>query len=181
MHQPDSDRELVEQFLARRTEDVFRKLYQRHTPGLYLLALRLVGGAVSDAEDAVQETWIRAAGSFDRFQWSSSLRTWLSGITVNCCREILRRRASQSELREEQQVQSTAQTVDLEQLIRRLPDGCREIFILHDMEGYTHEEISASLGIATGTSKHQLFRARQKLRESWGKSPTCPKKEEDHD
>lgn len=166
---PDSDRDLVELFLALRDEEVFRKLYRRHTPALYLLALRMTGGAVADAEDVVQEAWIRAAGSLDRFQWSSSLRTWLSGITVNCCREILRRRAAQPQLREELETPSSPPVVGLEQLIQRLPDGCREVFILHEMEGYTHEEIGASLGIAAGTSKHQLFRARRKLRESLGR------------
>jgi RNA polymerase sigma-70 factor, ECF subfamily len=164
--QPDTDRKLVAQFLASRDEDVFRELYRRHTPALYLFAIRMLGGAEHDAEDAVQEVWIRAAAAVGRFQWASSLRTWLIGIVVNCCREILRDRAPQAE--STQVTLPAAGAIDLELLIRRLPEGCREVLVLHDIEGYTHQEIGALIGIAPGTSKHHLFRARGKLREWLG-------------
>ncbi|HEV2687042.1 MAG TPA: sigma-70 family RNA polymerase sigma factor [Bryobacteraceae bacterium] len=154
---------MVARFLAGRDQDVFRELYRCHTPALYLLALRLLGGVQQDAEDAVQEVWIRAAGAIGRFRWESSLRTWLAGIAVNCCREILRDRTPQGEPAPEEAIQP--RSLDLEDLVRRLPDGCRQILVLHDIEGYTHQEIGALIGIAEGTSKHQLFRARGKLRE----------------
>ena len=168
MPPPDADRELVAKFLAARGEDEFRELYRRHTPALYLFAIRLVGGAEQDAEDAVQETWIRAASSLDRFRWQSSFRTWLLGIAVNCCREIVRDRGAQGEALAEEAVRPPSSAVDLEALIRRLPAGCRDVLLLHDIEGYTHDEVGALLGIAPGTSKHQLFRARGKLREWLG-------------
>lgn len=162
--QPDADRPLVEAFLAGRDEGVFRELYRRHTPALYLFALRFLRGVTQDAEDAVQESWIRAVESLAAFRWQSSFRTWLFGIAVNCSREILRARPRQVEEAALSQA-SSSQSIELEQLIRRLPDGCREVFILHDIEGYLHSEIGTQLGIAVGTSKHHLFQARRKLRE----------------
>jgi RNA polymerase sigma-70 factor (ECF subfamily) len=125
----------------------------------------MVGGVEQDAEDAVQESWIRAAGSLGRFRWQSTLRTWLFGIAVNCCREIVRDRGPQADSLDKEAAQPISHVADLEALIRRLPAGCREVLVLHDIEGYTHEEIGALIGIAAGTSKHQLFRARGKLRE----------------
>lgn len=165
MEQQDTDRKLVAQFLASRAEDVFRELYRRHTPAVYSFAIRMLGGAEQDAEDAVQEVWIRAAATLGRFQWASSLRTWLIGIAVNCCREVMRDRGIPVDSTDEQVTPPAAAAIDLEELIRRLPEGCREVLVLHDIEGYTHQEIAVLAGIAPGTSKHHLFRARKKLRE----------------
>jgi len=160
----------VEAFLAGRDEGVFRELYRRHTPALYLFALRFLGGVVQDAEDAVQECWIRAVESLASFRWQSSFRTWLFGIAVNCSRELLRARPRQLEdLTLLKAAPGGSGMMDLEQLIRRLPDGCREVLVLHDIEGYVHTEIGALLGIAPGTSKHQLFQARRKLRDYYGR------------
>lgn len=86
------DRVAVEAFLARRDEDSFLTLYDRHTPALYLFALRTLGGVEQDAEDVVQEAWLRAVDRLQAFRWGSSLRTWLTGIVLNCAREALRRR-----------------------------------------------------------------------------------------
>jgi RNA polymerase sigma-70 factor, ECF subfamily len=163
----DADRTMVNAFLATRDEAAFRRLYARHAPALYLLALRLTGGAHSDAQDAVQEAWMRAATRLGGFRWASSLRTWLCGITVNCCREIVRERGAPDAL-EERDVEVAAPpagvALDLEQLVRRLPAECRQVLVLHDLEGYTHAEVGLFLGIEVGTSKHQLFRARRRLR-----------------
>ena len=154
----------------------FGQLYRAHTPAMYLLALRLLGGAQASAEDAVQEAWIRAIRALSDFRWQSSLRTWLCGIAINCCREAMRRnRHALATLGSEEfdalelpaPPQSSAGG-DLETLIRALPDGYREVLVLHDVEGYTHEEIAAQLGIEIGTSKSQLSRARATLRRRLG-------------
>jgi RNA polymerase sigma factor (sigma-70 family) len=164
---PDgNDRELIEAFVARRDERGFRALYQKHTAALYRFALRLVGGVGPDAEDVVQETWIRAVQSLDVYQGHSVFRTWLFGIAVNCSRELLRRRGFPNDPAEI--AVPHAEAGDLARLIARLPEGCREVLVLHDIEGYTHEEIAGLLSIAPGTSKHHLFRAREKLREWFG-------------
>src|SRR5213594_854530 len=84
------DRELVAAFLSLSDEASFRSLYRAHTPGLYRLALRVLGGRGPDAEEVVQATWIRAVEGLRFFRWQSSLRTWLAGIALNCCREVLR-------------------------------------------------------------------------------------------
>ncbi len=167
-----ADRRLVSNFLARRDELSFRELYHRHTPALYQLALRLVGWNVHEAEEVVQDTWMRAIEALDGFRWESSLRTWLSGIAINRCRELYRQRARQShELVVEQLVQEAStsenfERLDLEQAIAALPNGYRQVLVLHDVEGYTHEEISRMLEIEVGTSKSQLSRARSSVREA---------------
>lgn len=146
----------------------FRALYRAHTPALLMLAQRLLRGHHADAEDAVQEAWVRAVRLLPAFRGESSARTWLCGIVINCCREMLRRRKPLSDLSAAGDVPApptpSASTHDLESLLRALPDGYREVLVLHDVEGYTHEEIAASLDISDGTSKSQLSRARATLR-----------------
>lgn len=170
-----ADREAVRAFLRRREESAFLELYDRHTPALYQFALRLLAGADQDAEDAVQETWLRAVDRIDRFRWDSSLRTWLMGFTLNCAREILRRphRAPSGRPAAERmprlpvhspQDERIAAIMDLERALARLPDGLRIALILHDVEGHTHEEVAALLDISPGTSKSRTSRARRHLR-----------------
>ncbi len=167
-----ADRRLVSNFLARRDEPSFRELYHRHTPALYQLALRLVGWNVHEAEEVVQDTWMRAIETLDGFRWESSLRTWLSGIAINRCRELYRQRARQShelvveQLMQEASTSENFERLDLEQAIAALPNGYRQVLVLHDVEGYTHEEISRMLEIEVGTSKSQLSRARSSVREA---------------
>lgn len=175
------DRRLVAIFLKRRDERTFRELYRRHTPVLYLLARRLLGGPGRGAEDAVQEAWLRAASRFGAFRWDSSLRTWLAGIAVRCCREAIRSRRTETlaetiESLDEprggasapSQQPRSVERVDLERALARLPDGYREVLVLHDVEGYTHGEIATLLEIEEGTSKSQLSRARRQIRASLG-------------
>ena len=116
-------------------------------------------------------TWLVAVQGLAGFRWESSLKTWLAGIAVNACREIRRRRARDSALiRSEQREEASslpiqdAAKMDLERAVASLPEGYREVLVLHDIEGYTHEEIAALLGIDRGTSKSQLSRARRELR-----------------
>jgi RNA polymerase sigma-70 factor (ECF subfamily) len=168
---PDEpDRALAERVLAG-DEPAFRRLYQRHTPRLYQLALRLVGGDTTEAEDVVQDTWVKATEKLDAFRWESAFGTWLGAIGINVARETARRRGRRREVAWDEQVEPPAaaplerlEPVDLERAIAALPDGYRTVLILHDVEGYTHEEIGAQLGIATGTTKSQLFWARRAVR-----------------
>lgn len=164
-----SDRELVQSFLRTRGESEFRVLYRRHTPALYRMAWRLVGAA--RAEDVVQETWWRAAQTLSRFEWRSALRTWLTAILIRCCREAQRvpgalvafTREAAQEVPEP--AISAADALDLERGLAALAPGYREVIVLHDVEGMTHEEIARALNVVPGTSKSQLARARRALRE----------------
>jgi RNA polymerase sigma-70 factor, ECF subfamily len=166
-----TDEELVGSFVRAADEAAFRELYRRHTPALYQLALRLVGGSDSDAQDAVQDTWVRACRGLSGFGWRSSLRTWLVGILINRAREMARRsgRLGEEELTEESAARAApgaraGEEIDLERAIARLPAGYRHVLVLHDVEGYTHEEICRLLEIGVGTSKSQLHHARRAMR-----------------
>ena len=165
-----SDRALVSRFLSRRDDASFRDIYARHAGAVYALSARLSGSA-ADGEDLLQEVWIRAAASLEAFRWESTLRTWLCGIAVNCWRELRRGRGGIAlapelpDLPDEAPVPE-AERVDLERAVRALPDGFREVLVLHDVHGYTHREIAELLGIEEGTSKSQLSRGRRSLREA---------------
>ena len=164
------DRSLAEQVLAG-DEGAFRQLYRRHTPRLHQLALRLLGGSEADAEDVVQDTWIKAVEKLDTFRWESAFGTWLHAIAVNVSREAVRRRGRRQETEFPEQMEPAApaplervEAMDLERAIAALPDGYRTVLVLHDVEGFTHEEIAAQLGVAAGTTKSQLFWARRAVR-----------------
>ena len=169
----EDDRALVGRYVATRSEEVFLLLYDRHTPALYRFAARLLGSSGREPADVVQETWIRALPRLASFRWGSSLRTWLCGIALNCVRELWRGGERDRRLLDlvEQEPRSTVPVESgmsrfVEEAIRDLPDGYREVLLLHDVEGYTHEEIARHFGIAEGTSKSQLHRARLALREA---------------
>ena len=166
------DRSLADAVLAGRDEAAFRALYRRHTPALYRLALRLGGGDESWAEEVVQRSWIRAVEGLAGFEWRAAFRTWLSGIAVNCARELWRERRTDLEIDSAREAMVVAEVVpepadrlDLDRAIAALPPGARQVLVLHDVEGFTHEEIATMLGIEPGTSKSQLSHARRRLRE----------------
>jgi RNA polymerase sigma-70 factor (ECF subfamily) len=166
-----ADHELVHRFLATRSEGAFRALYRRHTAAMHAVAKRLLGGNEADAEDVIQEAWVRAARSLPGFRWRSTLRVWLTGIAVNCARNRYRRRSAEAvsssrvtELPAPAHLEGAIDRVALERAVERLPDGYREVLVLHDVYGYTHDEIGEMLGIESGTSKSQLSRARNALR-----------------
>jgi RNA polymerase sigma-70 factor (ECF subfamily) len=152
-------------------EDAFRLLYRAHTPAMYGVARRLLAGDAADAEDAVQEAWLRAVRGADSFRGDSQLRTWLVGIAVRCALEIARRRrrsgGETSESADASSPHLNAQ-MDLERVLAGLADGYRHVVVLHDIYGYTHAEIGDLLGIDEGTSKSQLSRGRQIIRRSLG-------------
>ncbi len=173
------DRSLVDAFLKTRSERAFRTLYRRCTPRLYAFARRLAGDE-QETDELVQETWVRAVDSLPRFRWQSTLRTWLIGIAINCYRQSTRRRGNlqlvdsdDPLMRSDDPVlHATAEHVDLERAIAKLPNGYRQVLLLHDVEGYTHQEIGDLLGIDPGTSKSQLFRARRAMRAMLTEPPT---------
>ena len=164
------DRQLIDAIIADGDEGAFRELYRRHTPRLHQLLLRLLGGVEQDAEDVVQETWVRAVENAAKFEWKSSFPSWLTGIGINRAKEVLRKRNRRPmfELTEVMEpkapVVPVGERIDLERALALLPDGYRTVLVLHDVEGFRHDEIAAQLGIAAGTSKSQLFHARRYVR-----------------
>jgi len=166
-----SDRVLVERFLADRSEAGFLALYRRHTALLYRFCVRCLAGTRASAEDAVQETWLRAVRALPQFEWRCALSTWLVGIAQRVCMESSRDSARVITFEPDAEPEEpaafhvdTASTVDVERLLAQLPAGYRAVLVLHDIEGLTHEEIAEALAIAPGTAKSQLFRARRAAR-----------------
>lgn len=171
------DLELVELLRERADEVAFRALYDRHTPRLLRFVLRLTAGrGMTAAEDAVQETWIRALERFADFSGRSSLGTWLHGIAFNVVREGRRGTRTQPGVGPAttrgdgaDPVDAAAADgdpearVDLERGLARLPEGRRTVLVLHDLYGYTHGEVARMLDISEGTSKSQLHDARHQL------------------
>jgi len=162
------DLALVREFWRTRGEKPFRALYRAHTPGLYAFALRLTGGDDSEAEDLVQECWIRAVRLLDAFRGAGPFRSWLFGILVNVRRERVRadwRFVDVPDLDPLAPELAFHTALDLDRAVAALPEGARDVFVLHDVYGYTHEEIGRFLGIMAGTSKSQLNRARTLIRQ----------------
>lgn len=172
------DAGLVRRFVRSRDEASFRMLYRKHTPAMFGVVRRLLRDDRAAAEDVLQEAWLRAADGLATFRWESALRTWLVGIAVNCARDRARRQAreaardvdlaSVSELPTPPPLPARVASVDLERAIAELPDGYREVLILHDVFGYTHDEIARMTGVESGTSKSQLSRARSTVRRRLG-------------
>jgi RNA polymerase sigma-70 factor (ECF subfamily) len=172
-----SDDELIRRFSKERSEDAFRGLYTRHSPAVYGFICRLTGGRESDAADVLQDTWIRAATKLATFEGASEFRTWLTGIALNCYREWRRRHMNEecdAEPAAEQTTAVDARRVEIDQVLRDMPPGYREVIVLHDVEGYTHVEIAAALDIEPGTSKSRLSRARHLFRARWRPGESRP-------
>jgi RNA polymerase sigma-70 factor (ECF subfamily) len=155
----------------------FEELYRLHAGRLYSVALRLVGNP-ADAEDLLQEVFLAAHRKLDTFRGESALGTWLYRLATNLCLDHLRSRSGRSRqvtdaldddagLPDPASATLAEQTVtkmDLERALARLPEGCRAAFVLHDVEGLEHREVAEVLGVAEGTSKSQVHKARMKLR-----------------
>jgi len=164
-----SDRELADLIVARGDEQAFRALYRRHSPRVFQFVLRMVGGDVAEAEDVLQETWLRAARSLGGFRWESAFSSWISGIALNRVRELARKKKrSLVEVEGEWEMpvlpSDPVRKIDLERAMALLPPGFRTVLVLHDVEGFTHQEIGERLGITDGTSKSQLHGARKAMR-----------------
>jgi RNA polymerase sigma-70 factor (ECF subfamily) len=146
-------------------------LYRRHSSRVYTVVRRLSGDD-AQAEDAAQETWLRAMRALPSFRGQAMFSTWLHRIAVNCAlygrRKRERNRTREIELPETLQPAAPEGRpllrMRLEEAIDQLPEGMRRVLVLHDIEGYTHEEIGDLLGVAAGTCKSQLFKARAKMR-----------------
>jgi RNA polymerase sigma-70 factor (ECF subfamily) len=155
----------------------FEELYRAHAGRLFSVACRLLGNP-ADAEDLLQEIFLSAHRKLDTFRGEAALGTWLYRLATNLCLDHLRSRSGRSNqltgsIDDEPGLFDSAtsgladQTVtrmDLERAMARLPEGCRAAFVLHDVEGLEHREVAGILGIAEGTSKSQVHKARTKLR-----------------
>jgi RNA polymerase sigma-70 factor (ECF subfamily) len=165
-----TDRMLTDAVIQSGSEDAFRELYRRHTPRLLGFVSRFLARTDAEAEDVVQETWLRACQALDRFRWDSVFSTWLLGIGANVARDHMRKNARSAEISMENlpdppgPVDVPENRIDLERSIELLPDGYRTVLILHDVEGMKHEDIANVLDISIGTTKSQLSRARHALR-----------------
>jgi len=163
-----ADAVLIRRFAAG-DERSFVVLYRRHSPAVYGLLSRLVGPFQSEAGDLLQETWIRAASHLSDFRGDAQFRTWLTGIALNCYREWRRRadRHPHVELDDVVTLTESDRDPDIRRVLDGLPHAFREILLLHDVEGYTHDEIARLIEIEPGTSKSRLSRARELFRRRW--------------
>ncbi len=167
------DRELVAR-AASGDPDAQRALYDAHVDRVYRLAYRMAGDD-DLARDFTQDTFIRAFGKLGEFRGESSFGTWLHtiamSVALNGLRKVKRLRTRETSLEGAESLGVTPRVADpdlrdrLHAAIDALPQGYRTVFVMHDVEGFTHEEIGRALGIESGTSKAQLFRARARLRE----------------
>jgi RNA polymerase sigma-70 factor (ECF subfamily) len=158
----------------------FERLYRVHVARVHSLARRMIGP--DHADDVAQDVFVRAWRKLSTFRGEAAFGTWLHRLAVNV---ILARRTTLGTERARYDDSEHALTVaasrpgaggggglelslDFEEAIRRLPDGARQVFVLHDIEGYRHDEIADMLGIVPGTSKSQLHHARMALRKHLG-------------
>jgi RNA polymerase sigma-70 factor (ECF subfamily) len=159
--------------------EAFEAIYRQHASRLYTLACRMAGSP-EDGEDLLQEIFLQAYRKLGSFKGDAALSTWLYRLALNHCLDYVRsRRAKMNKLTETLDAEISFEPaarretpiarLDLERAVERLPEGCREAFVLHDVEGFDHKEVGRLLGIAEGTSKSQVFKARMKLRALLGK------------
>ena len=160
-----SDAELVLAIRRDRSDAAFSILYDRHTPRAFQTAWRILGGNAHEAEDAMQDAWIRAVATLDRWQNGEAFGAWLRGITAHVAIDLLRRERRLT-FETDLGLPATEQPdqIDIESAIAELAPGYRAVLVMHDVEGFTHEEIGERLGITAGTSKGQLFKARRVIR-----------------
>ena len=154
----------------RRDTRAFEALYRLHVDKVYGLCLRMTGN-VSEAEDCAQEAFIQAWNQIERFRGESQFSTWLHRIAVNAVLGSMRKskrerdRLQVAEALNPQPLETgdSGTLRDLSEAVNSLPEGARHVFVLNAVYGYTHEEAADMLGIAAGTSKAQLHRARRLL------------------
>lgn len=151
-----------------------RELYDRHVDRVYRLAYRLADGDADLARDFTQDVFVRAFDRLSDFRREAQLSTWLHSITVsvalNGMRKVRRWRSRETELNDVTSRHAAVKPDEpglrsrLRAAVGKLPEKYRSVFVMYDVEGYTHEEIGAALGMPIGTSKARLSRARAKLR-----------------
>ena len=152
----------------------FESLYHEHVGRVHALCLRMSGDR-GRAEELTQDVFVRAWSRLDSFRGDAAFGTWLHRIAVNAVlqkRRSDRRREQRIETRELLEGEASvtrerpAEQLDLERAVAGLPEGAKAVFLLHDVHGYKHHEIADMMGIAVGTTKAQLHRARRLLREA---------------
>jgi RNA polymerase sigma-70 factor (ECF subfamily) len=174
-HEPTlrTDSDAVDATLAASGDaHAFERLYRGHVNRIHGLARRMLSD--DEADEAVQDVFVRAWQKLGTFRGESAFGTWLHRLAIN----VLLSRRETLGIRRKRHVEgdlvlevlpgrraTPEAAVDMEAAIARLPDGARQVFVLHDVEGYRHEEIADMLGLAAGTSKSQLHRARMALRQ----------------
>ena len=171
-HQLADQRALVER-VRRGDPSALQALYDTHVDRIYRLTYRLTG-LEHLARELTQDTFVRAFGSIEGFRGDSAFSTWLHtiavSVTLNELKRLRRERARNVSLDDAltlPQSQPRSDPILREKLmaaVNDLPEGCRTVFLMHDAEGFTHDEIAKALGVTEGTSKAQLNRARGKLR-----------------
>jgi RNA polymerase sigma-70 factor (ECF subfamily) len=155
-------------------EAAMRALWSRHAPHIDVVVRRLVGGDHDLAADVAQEVWIQIFRALPSYRGDSQFGTWAHRIAVNRTLNALRQRRRLANLETnaledecaavEPDAERNILAASIEAATAQLSPGARAVFVMHDIEGFTHDEIAAALGITSGGSKSQLFKARVKLR-----------------
>jgi RNA polymerase sigma-70 factor (ECF subfamily) len=153
----------------------FEELYRQHAAKLYNLAFRMAD-TPQDAEDLLQDVFLLAHRKLGSYRGEASLGTWLYRLAMNHCLDVLRNRQTRMGQRTESLDEpdapepsspvplATVHRIDLERAIGTLPPACRAAFLLHDVEGFGHQEVGTILGVSEGTSKSQVHKARMRIR-----------------
>ena len=160
----------------------FETLYRQNLRRVHAVVWRLVGGNDARAEELTQEAFVRAWQALARFRFESAFATWLHRLAVNTALMDLRTRRDNEDMETDDAALAelgsgdsagtrTALGIDLERAVASLPPRARAVLVLHDVEGWKHEEIATELRMAIGSSKAQLHRARRLLRARLGDSP----------
>ncbi len=152
--------------------DAFEQIYRAHSPAIYALCRRMVGDE-RESRDLVQDVFVRTWQRLPTFRGQSALATWIHRLAVNVVLEQLRSvkretlrfldDADSDALPSRSSERQLDAAMDLDRALVQLPAGARSVFVLHDIHGYSHEEIAQMTGIAPGTSRAQLWRARRAL------------------
>lgn len=188
-----SDYELA-QAAGRGDMKAFETIYERHHRRVYSLCLRMVANA-TEAEDLAQEVFIQLFRKIGSFRGESAFTTWLHRLTVNHVLMHFRKRGVRLEKTTEEgeigEIQDYLQAaaerprfvdrIALDKAISELPPGYRTVFVLHDVEGFEHEEVADMLGVSVGTSKSQLHKARMRLRELLNKKTETKNRDKNRD
>ena len=170
------DERLLIKRASERNHKAFEALYRRHVGRVYAVCLRMLADQAA-AEDCTQEAFVQAWNKLPAFRGDSAFGTWMHQIAVNQVL-MLRRRGNTAKRQLEAVGQDWAidvaadpgqarpdRQMDLEQAVSRLPEGARDVFVLTVVNGFSHEEAAGQLGVAVGTCKAQLHRARRLLKE----------------
>ena len=176
-NRPETDRAAEAALVARTLRGdaaAFEEIYRRHSSRVYTLASRLTG-SLADGEDLLQEIFLLVHRKLSTFKGEAALGTWIYRLATNCCLDFVRSRQHREREATDPLEETTppfrpsgvlrVERLDLERAMARLPPGYRAAFVLHDVEGFEHHEVAEILGIAEGTSKSQVHKARLRLRE----------------